>query len=87
MTPKEWVHRLVALQVAWCLVLAVCAVVGQLLDFRFWPAIMGWLLIGLVLMIPSSLGTPLPSGEHVDVVGALRMLWWSALWPLRIFNK
>jgi hypothetical protein len=87
MTPKQWVHRLVALEVAWCLLLAACAVVGRLINFQFWPALMGWVLIGLVLMIPDSFGAPLPSGETVDVIGALRMLWWAALWPMRLFNK
>ena len=87
MTPKQWVHRMVALEVAWCLLLASCAVMGRLLEFQFWPAVMAWLLIGLVLMLPNSYGAPFPSGDNVDVVGALRMLWWSALWPSRLFKK
>lgn len=87
LTAKQWVNRLVALEVAWCLLLAACSVVGRLIDFQFWPALMGWVLIGLVLMIANSFGAPLPSGETVDVIGALRMLWWAALWPMRVFTK
>ena len=87
MTWRQWIHKLVALMVAWNLVLAVCAVVGRVLDFRIWPEIMAWVLIGLVLMLRNSLGAPVPSGETVDVFGALRMLWWSALWPTRVFHK
>lgn len=48
---------------------------------------MVWVLIGLAMMLRSSFDAPIPSGESVDVIGALRMLCWSALWPMRIFNK
>lgn len=78
---------MVALLVAWNHVLAVCAVVGRMLDLRFWPEIMGWVLAGLVLMLGNSFGAPIPSGENVDVVGALRMLWWSTLWPTSVFQR
>jgi len=87
MTLEEWGLRVVALMVAWNLVVAVCAVVGRIVGFRFWPEIMVWVLVGLVLMLRNSFDAPIPSGETVDVIGALRMLGWSALWPMRIFNK
>lgn len=76
-----------ALEVAWCLLLAVCAVIGRILGIQFWPETVAWLLIGLVLMIPDSKGAPIPSGEAVDLIGALKMLWWAALWPTRLFKK
>jgi hypothetical protein len=87
MTFRQWVHRLVALGVAWCFVLAVCAVLGDTFDLRFWPAVMGWVVIGLALMVRNSFAAPIPCGEYVDVVGALRMLWWAALWPMRLFKR
>ena len=86
MTPQEWSCRAVALLVAWNLVLALCALAGHALDFQFWPAVMGWVLVGLMLMLRNSVEAPIPAGTYVDVAGALRMLWWAARWPMRLFK-
>lgn len=81
---KECCHRAVALLVAWSLILAVSAMVGRILDFQFWPALMVWVLVGLILMLHKAAGAPLPAGTNVDVVGAIHMLWWAARWPTRL---
>jgi hypothetical protein len=87
MTPKEWCFRAVALLVAWNLAMALCAMVGHAIDFQFWPAVTGWVLAGLILMLRDSVDAPIPAGTYVDVVGALRMLWWAAQWPMRLFKR
>ena len=65
MTPHEWSCRAVASLVAWSVVLALFAMAGHALDFQFWSAVMGWGLVGLVLMSGDSTEAPLPAGTHV----------------------
>ena len=87
MKPREWILRVIALLVAWDVVLAACAIAGRLLGYRIWPEVMTWVLIGLVLMLRNSVDAPIPAGTDVDVVGAFQMPWWAARWPTRLVKK
>jgi hypothetical protein len=79
--------RLVALAVAWSLVLVFAAIVDWVADSQIWLFVVVWIWAGLFVMLLSPRQHPLPDGSFVDVRGALRMLWWAAQWPLRILNR
>jgi len=79
--------RLVALAVAWSLVLVLAAIVDWIADIQIWPFVVAWIWVGLFVMLLIPRNHPLPDGSFVDVRGAVRMLWWAARWSLRFLNR
>jgi hypothetical protein len=93
-----WIHGVFAghsqpttgnliLSVAWNLAMALCAPAGQALDFQFWPAVMVWVVLGLMSMLRDPVDAPVPAGTYADVVGAVRMPWWAVRWPMRLRKR
>lgn len=78
---RAWALQVIAAMVAWNLVVAVSAVLGYLLGVRFWPFVMVWLWVGLLVVLWKHVHFALPAGDRVDVVAMLLLLSQAAQWP------
>ena len=49
--------------------------------------VIGWLNIGLIVMVRKRIQFPTPDRQRIDVIGALKTLWWAFFWPNYLINK
>lgn len=72
---------MIAAAVAWNFVLAVSVAFGWLSGVRFWPMVMIWLWIGLLVVLLKPVEFVLPAEDRVDVLAMLLLLGQAAQWP------
>ena len=73
--------QLIAGAVVWNLTLAICAVLGSLVHIRFWPEVVIWLWLGLVVVRFKNVRTLTPVDHRVDLLAMGDLLWKAARWP------
>lgn len=78
---KRWLYQMVALVIAWTILLATSGLLDDLFDTVSHLFVIAWLCAGLGVMLVKKINFPLPQADRVDVAGAFRMLWWAAFWP------
>jgi hypothetical protein len=74
-------YQMVALLIAWTVLLAATGLIDELFNFETHPILIGWLCVGIGIMLIRKIDFPLPAIDRVDVPGAFTMLWWAAFWP------
>lgn len=77
-----WLFRNIAILIGWLIIIAGAAVGGWLFGItELYLAPMMWLCIGGLVLAHRKIDYPVPSGDRVDIKGALAMFWWMAWWP------
>lgn len=78
---RAWIFQFIAASVDWNVVVAFSAVLGYLISVRFWPFVMIWLWVGLLVVLLKPVAFALPAGDRVDVLAMLLRLSQAAQWP------
>jgi hypothetical protein len=78
---KRWMYQMVALLVAWAILLAATRLIEELCSIQIHSILITWLGVGIVIMSTKKVNFPFPLVDRVDVPGAFVMLWWAAFWP------
>lgn len=72
---------MVALLIAWTILLATTGLIDQLCNTKIHLILIAWLCVGIGVMLIKKIDFPFPQVGRVDVPGAFTMLWWAAFWP------
>lgn len=78
---RSFLLQLVAGAVVWNLIFAVSAIVGSVIGVRFWPALMGWMWMGIVIVRIKNVPTITPANDRVDILSMVNLLWKALQWP------
>lgn len=54
---------------------------GSLIGVRFWPELMGWLWVGLIIVRLKNVRTMTPASDRVDLLSMTDGLWKAVQWP------
>ena len=87
MNLRSTFYHLLAMALAYGLVLLLPMMVDFAFDTDVELIVIGWLNIGMVVMIGKGIEFPKPDTRHVDVVGALKTFWWALFWPNYLFHS
>ena len=83
-----WLFRNIAILIGWLVIIAGAGAIGWLLDIaELYLAPMMWLCIGGLVLAHRKIEYPVPSGDRIDIKGALAMFWWMAWWPRYLRGK
>ena len=78
---KRWLYQMLALLVAWTIILAITGLVDELCGTPTHWIVIGWLCVGNGVMLVKKIDFPMPRADCIDVPGAFHMLWWATFWP------
>ena len=87
MNAQHSVQQLVAVSLAFAIVLAGPLIVDCLFDTCLELDTIIWFNLGLFVMRRTSMAFPMPAPDRVDILGGLRVLWWAAFWPRYVLKK
>ena len=79
--------QLIAGAVVWNLTLAISAVLGSLVGIRFWPELVAWLWVGLVVVRLKNVRTRTPAERRVDLFAMNDLLWKAGCWPKYLMGR
>jgi hypothetical protein len=77
----RWLRQMVALLTVWGIILAASGLIDELCGTVSHFIILGWLGVGIAVMLVKRVNFPFPRVDQIDIPGAFRMLWWAAFWP------
>jgi hypothetical protein len=83
---KPFIFRSLGLLLAWVVALLIPTFIDGVFGTSLRQFVSMWLWGGMLVMLIKKIPPPLPSPERIDVVGAFKMLWWAAWWPLYLFR-
>ncbi|MBK4737852.1 hypothetical protein [Noviherbaspirillum pedocola] len=78
---SRWLHQMLALLIAWTILLGVTGLLDEFYGTVSQYLVMVWLCLGIGVMLLKKIDFPVPQADRIDVPGAFRMLWWAAFWP------
>lgn len=87
MNAKHSVQQMVAVSLAFGLVLVGPLIVDFMFDTYIELEIIIWFNLGLFVMRRKNMDFPMPAPDRVDIPGGLRVLWWALFWPRYVFKN
>ena len=82
MANSGFYRRVIAIFIMLNCVCILSLYLGVLLGFQFWPFLALWLAIGIFVGTRKGCWTDLPDGSRIDFLGAVKLLYSAAKWPL-----
>ncbi|MBC3861175.1 hypothetical protein H8K32_03605 [Undibacterium jejuense] len=74
-------YHLCGMAIAYGIVLFLPMLVDFMYESQTELMMIGWLNIGLIVMVTKRIPFPAPDRKRIDVIGALKTLWWAFFWP------
>ncbi len=82
-----WFRQCLAFIIAWTVLLFAPLLVDQVIHALIHLVLLGWVCIGLGVMLTKGIDLPKMKADRVDVAGAVRILWWAVHWPRHLISK
>ena len=79
-------YHLFAMAIAYAVVLLLPMIFDFAFETNVELIVIGWLNLGMMVMIAKGVEFPKPDTRRIDVVGALNTFWWALFWPKYLFN-
>jgi len=79
-------YHLCSMALAYGVILLLPMIVDFTFETNIELMVIGWLNIGMIVMVRKRIAFPTPDMRRIDVAGALKTLWWALFWPNYLFD-